>query len=118
MRLQHFLVLLRLIHAQIGKELSALSHLSKKPAACGVIFLMFMEVIRKQFDLFGQNRNLHLWGTCVLRMSAMLCDERFLRRALDRHRESWEQGKIGLPRLRRDLLQQKRERTSILRIGA
>lgn len=98
--LQYILVSIRLIHAQIGEQFAALGYFAKQSAACRVIFLVVLQVIRQESDGLGEDRDLHLRGACILCMRTMLGDKSFLCGLLDSHRDG-EQVKRFLPRLLR-----------------
>lgn len=85
MRFQHFLVLLRLVHAQVHEELAALRDLPQKPPARRVIFLVLLQVLRQERNSLRQDRDLHLRGPGVLRVQTVFRNEIPLRRALDSH---------------------------------
>lgn len=90
MFLDHFLVLLRLIHAQVVQEVSAVRDFAKEAVARGVVLLVIMQVLRQVTDLIRQNGNLHGRRTGVLLMLTMLGDEFLFLRALEGHNEEGE----------------------------
>ena len=85
MRLQHLLVLLGLIHAEVREELSALGDLAEESAAGGVVLLVLLEMLREHRDLLCKKCDLHLGRTCVLGMCPVLGNESFLLCALESH---------------------------------
>jgi len=87
MLLYHFLILRRLVHAEIVQEIAAVCHFAKQSAASGVIFLVTLKMLRESANFLGDNGNLHLWRTGVFRVCAIFCDNRFLLCALERHKE-------------------------------
>lgn len=93
MCLQHTLVRLRLIHAQVREKLSALSYFAQKSAACGVVLAVLLKVIGQKSDFCSKNGDLNLRRTGVLRMGAMICNQLLLLGALECHTS--RVGKIG-----------------------
>lgn len=89
--LQYLLVDIRVIHPKVVEERATACDFAKQSAACGEIFLMFLQVLGEKRDLFGENRDLDLRGTGILIVCAMLLDERFLRSTLDCHREEGDE---------------------------
>ncbi len=85
MRLQHLLIIIRLIHAEIREEFSALGDFAEESPAGGMILLMFLEMRSQKTDFLREDCDLHLRRTSVLGVGAMLRNQRSLRRALERH---------------------------------
>ncbi len=84
--LQHLLILLRLVHAQVIQELAALSDFAKQTAAGGVILLVFLQVIGQHRDFLCENRDLDLGGAGVLFVELAVFDQLLLGTALEGHR--------------------------------
>lgn len=84
--LQHLLVRLRCIHLQVREKFAPLCDHSKEPAACGVIFLVFLQVLGDLRNTLGDDTDLHLRGTGVLFVSLKLSDDLGLRGFLESHK--------------------------------
>lgn len=80
---QYCLVLLWLVHAEVVQQLAALGNLAEQTAACGVIFLMFLEVIREHTDFLCEDCDLHLRGACILFVDLAIRDQFLLGLALE-----------------------------------
>ena len=93
MLLDHFLILLRLVHAQVIEEVSAMRDFAKESVAGGVIFLMRLKVLCEETDFLGQNSNLYGRRSRIFRMLTMLADECFFLRALEGHNKEGEKRK-------------------------
>lgn len=86
MRLQHFLIRIRLVHAEVIQELAALRDFAKEPPARGEVLLVLGQMRREKIDLLGEDGDLHLRGAGVFVMGAVFGDESLLGCALDGHR--------------------------------
>ena len=86
MRLKGLLVILRLIHAQVREQFAALRNFAEQSPATGVIFLMFLQMLRQIIDLLGQNRDLYLRGTGIFFVRLVLIDQLFLLSSLEGHK--------------------------------
>ena len=83
MRLQHRLILLRLVHLQVIEELAALRDLAEKTATRGEILLVLGQVLAQKVDLLREDGDLHRRGACVGLVDLVLRNETFLRGALE-----------------------------------
>lgn len=90
MLLQDLLVLLGLVLLEVREELAALCDFTEQTAAGGVVLAVIFQVVCKETDDFGEQRDLDLRRAGVLGMLAVLGDECFLGRALENHRETRE----------------------------
>lgn len=91
-RLEHLLVLRRLVHLQVHEELAALRDHAEQSFAGVVVLLVFLKVLRHLVDAARENRNLYRCGARVLCVILMLLDQCLLLRALQRH------GRVGTGR--------------------
>ena len=111
MLLQHILILRRLVHAEVREQFATLGDHAEETAAGRVILLVFVEVLGEQIDLLGENRDLHLRGSRVLLVGAVLLDQLFLGGALERHTRGGDRTKkVGAMRRRRQSAFQSRDR--------
>ncbi len=86
MHLQDLLVLLRLVHLQVREKFAAASNHAEQTLAGAVIFLVVLQVLRKEVDLLCKKADLNLRGSRVLRVGAVLLDKFLLGGALQWHR--------------------------------
>ena len=117
MLLEHFLIVIRLVHAEIREELAALSDFAEQTATGGVIFLVIFQVISKESNRLGEDGNLNLRGTRVLCMRAVLGDKRLFLGLLDGHNYTGIKIKQFLPRVLRVIPVWCVDRMPILRMG-
>ena len=86
MQLEHALILLRLVHAEVVQQLAALCNFSEESAACRMILLVILQVSSEQNDFLREDRDLNLWGAGVLFVSLTVGDKLLLGAALDCHK--------------------------------
>ncbi len=86
MSLQDFLVRGRLVHLQVREVLAAGSNHTEETTACGVILLVFLQVLSQFLDLLCEKSDLDLRRACVLVVKLVLGDELLLVRVLESHK--------------------------------
>lgn len=74
MRSKNVLILLGLVHAQIGEQLAALGNLGKQTLAGGVIFLVLLQVLGEHGDLGREDRDLDLRRARVFAVGLVFLD--------------------------------------------
>ena len=91
--LEHLLIGLAVVHLEVREELSSTCDLREESAACGVIFLVLLEMLRNLSNLFTENADLHLRRTRVFCMCGVFSYDLLLVGFLERHRDGGETGK-------------------------
>lgn len=89
MLLEHLLVLLRLVHAEVREQFAALGNLAEQSPAGGVILLVLLEVIREHRDFLRKNSDLNLRRARILFVELAIRDQLLFGAALERHGRDW-----------------------------
>ncbi len=84
-RLEHFLVLGGLVHAQVVEKLAAAGDHAEEAAASRVVLLVLLQVLSKFSNFLCKDSNLHTWRPCVLLVGLVLCNETLFCSALECH---------------------------------
>lgn len=98
-RLDHLLVFLGLVHAEIIQNFATLGDFAEETTARAFILWMLLEMFRKEIDLVTEDRNLHVRRTSVLIVDLVLRDELFLDCAR-KHRENPFEGALHPSKVR------------------
>jgi len=85
-RVDHLLVVLRLVHPEVREELAAARDLGDESATRGIVLPVIFEMLGHLFDLLRENGDLDGGRARVLLVKAVLGDDLLLRSALENHR--------------------------------